>query len=273
MALSGILFVLVAVVIKHIGTDVQPIVASLIRYIIGLLLISPYFFRIRLQWPGRKRFALFALRGMAHGFAVSLWFFAMARIPITDVIAIGYTTPVFVTLGAALFLKERLRWHRTLAIVAAFIGTMIILRPGFQIVNIGAWAQLLAAPLFATSYLLAKSLSRDDDPIVIVMWLSIFSTVSLLPGAIVQWKTPNLIEVMWLAIVAIGATIGHYAQTRAFKYAPITTTQPVWFLQIIWGSLLGWYLFAEAVDIYVIIGAVVIISSVIFITYRENIRK
>ncbi len=273
MVLSGMLFVFVAAIVKHLGTGIPPIVASFIRYVIGLLLISPYFFKIHLQWPGRKRFALFVLRGMAHAFAVSLWFFAMARIPITDVIAIGYTSPVFVTLGAALFLGERLRWHRSLAIAAAFIGTMIILRPGLQVVNIGAWAQLLAAPIFATSFLLAKVLSRDENPAVIVVWLSIICTISLLPGAVLQWQTPTVTEVFWLALVAIAATTGHYAQTKAFQLAPITTTQPVWFLQIVWGSLLGWYIFAEAVDLYVIIGATLIISAVIFIAYRERVTK
>lgn len=269
MGLSGLLFVFVTGIVRHLGSNLPPIQASFIRYVFGLVMLVPLILRMDIKWPRGKKLALYSARGIAHAVAVSLWFYAMARIPITDVIAIGYTAPIYVTIGAALFLGERLRLHRVLAVIAGFIGTLIILRPGLQEIEIGALAQIAAAPIFAASFLMAKVLTRDENPVVIVVMLTVFCTAALAPGAIYQWQAPSISELMWLALVALLATLGHFAQTKAYQTAPITATQPVWFLQLVWGALLGWFVFDESVDPYVLVGAGVIITAVTYISYRE----
>ncbi len=269
MGLAGLLFVGVTGIIRYIGSDIPPVEAAFIRYIFGLILLVPLIIRLKPKWPKGKKLVLFSTRGIAHAIAVSLWFYAMARIPITEVIAIGYTAPIYVTIGAALFLGERLRFMRVLAVVAGFVGTLVILRPGFQELQIGAIAQIVAAPVFAASFIMAKVLTRDESPLMIVVMLSVFCTVALTPGALLQWQAPTLAECFWLAIVAFLATLGHYAQTRAYQATSITATQPVWFLQLVWGALLGWFVFDESVDPYVIVGAGIIITAVTIITHRE----
>lgn len=269
MTIAGLLFVGVTGVVRYIGTDIPPVEAAFIRYLFGTLLLIPLIIKLKPKWPTGKKLALFSVRGIAHAIAVSLWFYAMARIPITEVIAIGYTAPIYVTIGAALFLGERLRFFRVLAIIAGFIGMLVILRPGFQPMQIGAAAQLVAAPIFATSFIIAKILTRDEKPILIVVMLSIFCTIALAPGAFLQWQTPSIHDCLWLALVALLATLGHYAQTRAYQAAPITATQPVWFMQLVWGALLGWFAFGEAVDPFVFIGAGIIITAVTYISHRE----
>ena len=116
----------------------------------------------------------------------------MARIPVAEVTAIGYTTPIFTTIGAAVFLGEILHMRRILAVAAGFIGAVIILRPGFQGIELGSMAQLLAAPLFAVSFLLTKKLTGSRSATEIVVMLSIFCTLILLPGAMMHWRTPTL---------------------------------------------------------------------------------
>lgn len=269
MGLAGILFVGVTGIVRYLGSDIPPIQAAFIRYVFGLLMLVPLLHHLNLKWPKGKKLILFTARGIAHAIAVSLWFFAMARIPIAEVIAIGYSAPIFVTIGAALFLGERLRLHRVLAITAGFFGMLVIMRPGFETIEIGSLAQLTAAPVFALSFLLAKVLTRDENPIVIVVMLSIFCTLALAPGAILQWQAPTLAEYGWLAVVALLATLGHYAQTRAYQAAPITATQPVWFLQLVWGALLGWVAFNESIEIWTFAGATIIIIAVTYITHRE----
>ncbi len=107
----------------------------------------------------------------------------MARIPIAEVTAIGFTGPIFATIGAALFLGERLRARRIGAILVAFGGAMIILRPGFEEISMGALAQLTAAPLFAVSILIAKKLTETESSTSIVASLTVFVTIALFPGA------------------------------------------------------------------------------------------
>ena len=212
---------------------------------------------------------VFVARGIVHGIAVMLWFYAMARVPIAEVTALGYTAPIYVTLGAAYFFGEKLHARRIMAVVIGFAGAMIILRPGFQEISSGQLAQLTAAPLFAASFLLAKGLTREFSAVVIVAMLSLFCTLMLLPGAILQWRDPTLEEVLWLSLVAAFATTGHYTLTRAFAAAPLTVTQPVGFLQLVWAAALGILVFGEALDPFVILGGGIVVAAVTYISHRE----
>ena len=271
MLITTVLFVCVTGIVRHLGSDIPAVEAAFIRYAVGLLLILPAFKPLLANWPRGAAMGRFVLRGMVHGGGVMLWFYAMARIPIAEVTALGYTAPIFVTLGAWLFFGERLHLRRICAVVAAFLGAMIILRPGFQEISSGQLAQLCAAPLFATSFLLAKGLTRDFSPSVIVAMLSLFCTLTLLPGAVMQWRHPTLEELAWLSLTAVFATAGHYTLTRAFAAAPLTVTQPVGFLQLVWATLLGMLLFNEGLDPYVFVGGGIVVASVTYISHREAV--
>jgi drug/metabolite transporter (DMT)-like permease len=214
-----------------------------------------------------------AIRGFFHGLGVMLWFYAMSRIPIAEVTALGFTAPIFITIGAAVFLGERLRLRRITAVIISFAGALIILRPGLTIVDPGAWAQMIAAPLFAASMLMAKNMTRGENPTAIVTYMSIFVTLTLLPGAIFVWRPPTLEEYAWIFVLSSIATLGHLAMTQAYKNADITVTQPVTFLQLVWAVLLGYYVFDEAPDIWTIIGGMIIIAGATYIVHREASLK
>ncbi len=275
MLVSGIMFVAVTGIVRHLGTDMSPMQAAFIRYVFGLFLIIPLLLRLGGGRPfsgGRlrgRRLGLHALRGLVHGVGVMLWFYAMARIPIAEVTALGFTAPIFATLGAVLFLGERLRARRIGAMLVAFGGAMIILRPGFEVVSAGALAQLTAAPLFAVSILIAKKLTETESSASIVAYLTIFVTLALLPGAILDWRTPTGEELGWLFLTAVFATLMHLAMTQAFRFAEITVTQPFTFLQLVWATLLGYYVFAERPEVWVWIGGAVIVGSASYIAHRE----
>jgi drug/metabolite transporter (DMT)-like permease len=273
MLLTGVLFVGVTGIVRHLGSDMSPVQAAFIRYVFGLILIAPVFFKLDLAALSRRSLGLYAARGLAHGIAVMLWFFAMARIPIAEVTAIGFTAPIFTTLGAALFLGERLHSRRIGAILIGFGGTMVILRPGFQEIAPGALAQLTAAPLFAISFLIAKKLTATQSSASIVAFLSIFVTLALLPPALMVWRTPTPQELGWLLATATLATLGHYTLTRAFQAAPITVTQPFSFLQLVWATLLGFYAFSEEPDLWTWVGAGIIVGSATYIAHREILRR
>lgn len=200
-----------------------------------------------------------------------LWFFAMARIPLAEVTAIGFSTPVFTALGAILIFHEQVKTRRMLAILAGFVGTLVILRPGFQTIEAGSLAQLIAAFGFAGSFLFAKHMTQRDSPGDILVMLTIFCTLTLLPGAIYYWREPTLTEVSWLALVAVFATAGHYAITRAISYAPLTVTQPLSFLQLVWAIIFGYWLFDEVPDSWVVLGSLIIVAAISYLTHREAV--
>jgi drug/metabolite transporter (DMT)-like permease len=269
MVVGGLLFVAVTVLVRHLGSDMPAVEAAFIRYSIGVVLLLPMLWRMR--WRGIRpgSFKLYFFRGMLHGAAVMLWFFAMARIPLSEVTAIGFSTPVFTALGAILIFREQVKTRRMMAIAAGFVGTLVILRPGFHAIEAGSLAQLIAAFGFAGSFLLAKQMTQRDSSADILVMLTIFCTLALLPGAIYYWRQPTLVEIGWLALVAVFATAGHYAITRAIGYAPLTVTQPLAFLQLVWAIIFGYWLFDEIPDSWVIFGALLIVGSVSYLAHRE----
>jgi len=271
MILAGVLFVLVTATVRYIGTNLPAPVAAFMRYFMGLVMLLPILIRLSGYRPGPRALMLYGIRGLVHGLGVILWFFAMARIPIAEVTAIGYLAPIFITVGAALFLGEMMHLRRIMAVLAGFAGAMLVIRPGFAEVSVGELGQLAAAPLFATSYLIAKLLTRSEKPSVIVGMLTITSTLALLPFAIANWQTPSLHETLFLTLTAFFATSGHYALTRAFKAAPLTVTQPFAFLQLVWASLIGMTMFGEPFDPWVIAGGGVIVAAVTYIAHREAV--
>ncbi len=270
MLVTGACFVAVTAVVKHVGAGLPAAEAAFLRYALGLVFLVPMIRPMLTSRLSRRDLGIFGLRGAIHTVGVILWFYAMTQIPLAEVTAMNYLSPVYVTIGAAMFLGERLALRRIMAVAAALAGVLIILRPGFREVSPGHIAMLFTAISFAGSYLIAKELSGRASAAVVVGMLSITVTIGLAPFAFAVWVTPTLAQIAWMLLVAAFATAGHYAMTLAFAAAPITVTQPVTFLQLIWAVLLGVLVFGEAVDAWVILGGAVIMGSVSFITWRET---
>ena len=270
---SGLCFVAVNAIVKYLGHAIPAPEAAFLRYALGLVFLLPMLRPLMRARPGGRALALFALRGGAHTFAVMLWFYAMARIPIAEVTALNYLSPVYVTIGAALFLGEKLAARRIGAVIAALVGVAVILRPGLHAISAGQLAMLAAAVFFSASYLTAKRLSDAASAAVVVAMLSITVTIGLLPFAVAVWVPPGWGELGGLFLVAGFATAGHLAMTQAFRMAPVTVTQPVTFLQLIWATLLGALVFDEPADAFVMLGGGIIIAAVSFITWREAVVR
>jgi drug/metabolite transporter (DMT)-like permease len=273
MVLTGLLFVGVTGVVRHLGTDMSAPQAAFIRYGFGFILLIPVFLRLETVRLPKRIVGLHLVRGLLHGIGVTLWFFAMARIPIAEVTALGFTAPIFTTIGAALFLGEKLHLRRIGAVLVGFGGTLIILRPGFEAISIGALAQITAAPVFAGSFLIAKKLTETQSSTSIVAFLSIIVTLVLLPPALLVWRTPTLTELGMLFLVASLATAGHVTLTQAFRSADITVTQPAQFLQLVWAAILGLLVFGEQPELWTIVGGAVIVASATYIAHRETRGK
>lgn len=273
MLITGLCFVGVTITVRYVGPRIPATEAAFIRYAAGTIFLLPIFFKMYTGTVQFYAWKTLIIRGMAHGFGVILWFFAMARIPIAEVTALGYLTPVLMTIGAALFFGEKLYVRRILAIVFGLIGVFIILRPGFSPISMGQIAQVMTAPLFAASMLLTKQLLKTESLSVIVASLTIVCSLTLLPLALMDWVSPNPVEIILLTLTAALATAGHFAMTKAFSLAPIAVLQPVSFLQLLWATLFGVALFGESIDGFVVLGGAVLVLSITYIAHRESIAR
>lgn len=271
--MTGVLFVAVTATVKHGAQDLPAAESAFLRYILGIFFLIPMLKPLRNAHLTMRQKKLFWLRGFAHSIAIILWFYAMTRITIAEVTAMNYMTPIYITIGAALFLGERLASRRLFAIAAGFVGALIILRPGFRELTDGHIAMIGAAMFFAVSYLTAKRMADEVSATVVVAMLSITVTICLFPFAAAVWVTPTGSQIFWMFVVACFATAGHYTMTLAFAEAPVSVTQPVVFLQLVWSVLTGAVLFAEPADIWVVLGGAVIVGSTTFIAIREAMLR
>ncbi len=274
MLVTGAMFVGVTAAVKHVGDGLPATQAAFLRYALGLVFLLPVVpGMVRSTGLDRTTLGLFGMRGMVHAFGVIFWFFAMTRIPLAEVTALNYLAPVYVTIGAALFLGEPLAFRRIAAVCVALLGALVILRPGVRELAPGHLAMLGAGLLFAISYLTAKVLSDRAPPGVVVGWMSLVVTLMLAPFAWVSWVTPTGEQLAWMLLVAALATTGHLTMTFAFRAAPMAVTQPVTFLQLVWAVLLGALVFGEEIDGWVVFGGTMILLAISFITWREAVLK
>ncbi|MDP6079440.1 MAG: DMT family transporter [Arenicellales bacterium] len=270
MVATTVLFVIVTAVVRYLGSEMHPVQAAFLRYAFGVALIIPFCLRTSLFRIPFARLRLHAFRGVAHGIAIMLWFFAMMRLPIAEVTALSFMTPVFIIIGASVFLKEHFYRHRAIAVALGIAGGLIILQPGFRVIDLGAIAQLVAAPLFAVSMLIAKNLTRSESNGHILLMLSVFCTLTLTLPAIAIWRQPTLEELSWLLLCAVFATAGHYCMTRAFRSAEIAALQPITFLQLVWATLMGSFLFGEQPNFWVWLGGGIIVISATYNARKEQ---
>ena len=271
MVLTTILFVGVTATVRYLEGEVPAPQAAFLRYAIGTLLLTPSLITLIKIKPNKSLMSKFLLRGLVHSFGVTLWFYAMSVMPVAEVTAIGFLTYIFVSIGACIFLKEKLHKHRITAVIISFVGALIILRPGFKVIESGQLGMLMATVVFTASYLIAKIVSKERSSSEIVAMLSVFTTIFLIPSAIYSWEPISLEALLILAFTALIATVGHITMTQAIKVAPMVVTQPILFLQLVWASMVGLFLFDEQFDLYVIIGGTVIMICVCYVSYREHV--
>lgn len=269
MVCSGLAFVVQNGIVRHMGADINALQSAFIRFVWGVILLAPMLPHLLRNLPA-KVVPVLLWRGVFHAAAVVLWFYAMARIPIAQVTAIGYLNPVLMLLAGSVLLGEALPLRRILAVIAALIGALIVLRPGLQVLGLGHLAQIGAAICFCGSYLLAKRLSSQISASVIVAMMSLVVVVILAPLAWVVWQPVTWVQILWLGGVAVMATVGHYCMTRAFRAAPLAVTQPVVFLQLVWATILGASMFGEPVDGYVLVGGGLIIAVISWLAWRDH---
>ncbi len=272
MLITGIAFVGVNGAVRHLGTDLPAAQSAFIRFAIGLVFLAPAIWAARATRFPPSVLKLFGWRGVLHVAAVIFWFYAMARVPVAEMAAIGFLNPVVVLVIAGLLLGEGLGRGRVISIVVALLGALVVLRPGLREVSVGHLAQLAATLCFAVSYIFAKRLSSMAPASVVVAVLSVTVAVGLLPFALWVWEPVRWDQWAWLAVVAGLATFGHYTMTRAFAAAPLAVTQPVTFLQIVWAAILGAVVFGEAVDAFVLLGGAMIVGAVSLNTWAEARR-
>jgi drug/metabolite transporter (DMT)-like permease len=249
----------------------DPAQVMFLRYLAGFALMVPFALRAgRTRWrtgdlPGHL------LRGLIHTLALTMWFIALPTVSLADTTAIGFTTPIFLMLGAGLLLGETMMAARWIAAAIGFAGVLIVVGPSLGGSAGGAMLLLLAsAPMFAATMLMSKRLARRDGPSVLVLWQAASITLLSAPLAIYQWQPVTLSQALLILLAGVLGNIGQYAVTRSFHRTDISATQSVRFLDLLWASLFGWMFFSDVPTHTTLAGGAVILASSLWIARRES---
>lgn len=274
VALSGVLFALLNVFTLIPAQHLNPYVMAFLRYFFGALFLVPIVFRLGLYRSlHTNRLGLHISRGAIHTAGMMLWFVALPLTTLAEITALGFTGPIFVTIGAALFLGEDVRLRRWIAVIVGFIGAMIIIRPGFSALHLGVICILLSTPIFSASNLMSKALASTDSANTIVIWQNIVIVICAAPFAILFWQNPGWGDIVWFLLAGLAGTLGHICQQRGYQLADITLLQPIGFLSLIYNTVLGYLLFFQQPDVWTFVGAAVIFGSAMYISHREAVRR
>ena len=274
VGMSGLLFSLLNVFTLIPAQHLNSYVMAFLRYCAGTLILMPLIFRIGLYRSFHSnRKSLHIARGAIHACGMFLWFAALPLTSLAEITALGFTGPIFVTIGAALFLGEDVRLRRWAAVLVGFGGAMIIIRPGFAEIGLGAICVLVSTPIFSASNLISKALARTDGAETIVIWQHLVIVVCAAPVALWFWQSPTWTDILWFFAAGFCGTAGHICQQRGYQIAEITLLQPIGFLSLLWNTLLGFFLFAQQPDAWTFVGAAVIFASAMYISHREAVRR
>ena len=271
---AGLSFVVLNTLMRGLTLQLDPFQTQFLRYVLGLVVMLPLVARSGMAAYRPRNIPGQFVRGAVHTFGLCLWFAAIPHITLADTTAIGFTGPIFIMIGAAWLLGERMRWERWVAALIGLAGVLIVVAP--KLTGTGGLYTLLmlsSSPVFAASFLITKGLTRYERASVIVVWQSITVALFSLPLAMLAWQAPTPGQWFTFLLCGLLGSLGHYFLARSFTVADISATQSVKFLDLVWASLLGWLVFADTPSQSTLIGGVVICASTLWIARREARRS
>ncbi len=270
---AGVQFSMMNAIARKMTQELDPFQAQFLRYLMGLLVMLPLVLRSGFSAFRPNGLSGQVWRGVVHTTGLMLWFYALPHIPLATMTALGFTTPIFIMIGAAWLLHERISRARWAAALIGFAGVLIVLAPRLSVGGgIYTVLMLLSSPVFAASFLITKELTKRDNSEVIVVWQSIMVSLFTMPLALVFWVWPTPVQWGWFLVAGILGSAGHYSLTQAFRVADISATQSVRFLDLIWAAMLGFLMFGDVPSQWTLVGGLVIFGSTVWIARRESRR-
>lgn len=274
MIAAGFINTIMLSAVKQLSSDMHAFEIAFFRCLFGFIVLLP------LVWRGgglpvlrTQHIGLHLLRGALNAGGMLLFFWAVSLAHLATVSAIGFASPLFAALLAIPILGEKVGLRRWSGLIIGFAGTLIILRPGSDIVNQGALLALVSSILWAGAMITIKQLTHSDSPLSITTWASFFVGVFCLVPAIYVWQWPTGAQWIWLCLIGTLGSVIQFCFAKAFSLAETTLVLPFDFLKLVWASLFGFLLFAEIPDLWTWVGGIIIFASAVYVAYRERIKR
>jgi drug/metabolite transporter (DMT)-like permease len=251
-------FMAMAISGRQLATELTTFQVLFFRSLVGVVVIGALIQRTGWVHLRTQALGTHVVRNVVHFAGQFGWFYGLAHIPLSEVFALEFTMPIWTALLAPFLLGERMTRARAAVVTIGFVGTLIVLRPGVTIVQPAALAVLGSAFLYAIAHSLTKRLSGTDTPLAILFFMTLIQLPLGFALSLHNWTWPSTGMWPWIAIVGVTALIAHYCMTRAFRLADATVVVPMDFLRLPLIAAIGYFLYGETVDIWVVLGAIVL---------------
>ncbi|MCA0960856.1 DMT family transporter [Salipiger bermudensis] len=266
-------FTSMAVAGRAVSLDLDTFEIMLYRSIIGAIIVTSVLIATgKLSQVNRDRFGLHVARNISHFAGQNCWFFAVATIPLAQVFALEFTSPLWVILLSPLVLGERITTTRAIAAGIGFIGILVVARPTPETLSPGLVAALLAGIGFAGSAVFTRRLTRTASTGCILFWLTVMQAVFglICAGIDGDIALPAAATWPWVALIAVAGLVAHFCLTTALRLAPAPVVMPIDFARLPLVAVVGMLLYAEALDPFVFLGAAIIFGANYFNILRET---
>ena len=265
---------------KLLGRTLDPVQVTFMRFVMQILLLTPFVVWGRLWTIPKGTFGMQFTRGVLLAIATACFFAALQHLPLAEAITIYFVQPLLLTAISALFLGETIRLRRIMAIAIGLIGVMVILQPSLILFGWPALLPLITALAMACYVALTRHLAGHVHPYQMQMMVGFSATVTLgfalligpvfdIPWTGFIWPTNQ--QLMWVAYMGLAATIGHVFIVWAAGNAPASVLAPFQYLEIVTATLLGYLVFNDVPANSTILGSAIIIGSGIYLFHRERL--
>ena len=273
MIISGLFFVLMHSAVKYLSKEVHIFEIAFFRCALVIFVLAPIIFQQGKKIFKTKQPKVQFLRITTNSVAMLCFFYGISTTPLAQLTTLGFTVPIFATILAVIFMKEKIRLRRTTALIVGFIGTIIVMRPDISI-ELGALLIIFSSFLWSICLIFIKKLTETDSAVTISLYFGIGMIPATFALAFPVLEMIDLRQFIILIFIAVTGTLAQTIMNSALEKGELALLLPFDFLRLIWSVLIGYALFSEEPTITLWLGGFLIIGSTSYIAWREaNLKK
>ena len=259
---------------KYLSSDLPVLQITWARYFFTVAFTFPimfFFYRNQLKWSDKPKLQF--IRGLILLIANICFFYSISVISLAKALTLAFVAPLIVTAFSPMFLGEKVGFRRWSAVVIGFVGSLVVIRPGFVEINLASLAALGTGVMYGFYLIITRKLSTSDNPLLTLLLTGIVGAVIITCVMPFVWVTPSLNQWSMMAAIGVFACIGHLFLILSLKYADASKLAPYSYFEIITNIIIGYYFFSDFPDNWTFLGLFIIVLSGIYISRRENTVK
>ena len=258
-------------VAKYLSAEIPIFQIIWARHCFTIILVLPilvFFFKKNFVWSEKPTLQI--LRGLLLIGVNICFYYAVSKIPLAKALTLTFISPLVVTIFSSILLLEKVGIKRWSAVVVGFIGALIVIRPGYIPLDIGSLSALCAGIMYAFYLIVTRKLSVSDNSLLTLLITGIIGTLTMSLTIPFVWVTPTLDQWYLLSLIGVITVLGHFLIILSFKSAEASKLAPISYFEVVTNTIFGYFLFNHFPDNWTLVGLAVIISSGLFVFYRER---